>query len=369
MCVAKDPALPLRLFFSLLETREPLTVPSCLLDRAVGAEAAAALCHARVLAPKGPATWYPCARDLRGCRRTVAIDRDNLQLLCGRPFGSCETETVPAAELGQHALDELALVRLLQRLFGVEGQSPRSEGRGQPIWLGRRPGGSCDVWLWLRPSEPAFAMWMGELETRTLDASRALVLVPTPRHIYSHTFERYGAGQPLEVVHLERALAIEGCEIIRAPLSARPIAPLPRTLGPRVDRQGTRLRVPVGVRWSHITFEYVDDRTVAVRIGADSPTRLTALDLGLKHGVDGEPAALWELLLAICAGNGTCSRGSVRAPNLGALRTQATRLSKRLCAVFGIAQAPLHVDRGTQSVTADFLARPETRRSSTRRDR
>ena len=361
--------MPLHQFFSRLETLVPFTIPSCLLDRAVGPEAAAALCEARVLVPDGAATWYPCARGLRGCRRTVAVDRDDLHLICGRPSHGCAAETVPAAELGQHALDEAALVRLLQRLFGVEGQPACSEGRGQPTCLGRSPIGDGDLWLWLRPTEPAFAMWMGDLETRTHDRQRALVLVPTPERIASHTFERYGPGQPLEVVHLERALTLDEGLIVRTPPRTRLSAPLPRTLGPAVDRPSTRLRVEVGVRWSHITFEYVDDRTIAIRVGAHPPVRLSAIDLGLNHPLDGKVPALWALLLGLCAGNGTCSRSSVEVPSLNALRILATRLSERLCATFGIANSPLHVDRTTQSVTAEFLARHETRRASTRRGR
>ena len=45
-----------------------------------------------VLVPQGPATWYPCARGLRGCRRIVAEDGAHLHLLCGRVSGGCATE-------------------------------------------------------------------------------------------------------------------------------------------------------------------------------------------------------------------------------------------------------------------------------------
>jgi hypothetical protein len=360
--------LPLHQFFRLLESRPEFTCPSRLLGDVVGPAAEEALCQARVLGPKGPATWYACARGLRTCRRTVAADRAQLHLLCGRASGDCPPEIVAAEEYGQHALDEPALVRLLQRLFGVDGQPPRIEGRGQPIRLGRSPGGDCEVWAWLRPFEPAFANWMGDLENRmhTKQRRRALVLVPTHARIYNHTFERYGPGQPVEVVYLDRALTVDGHQIVRTPPRPGPTARVPWS-APVLDRQGARLRVAAGVRWSHITIEYVNDDTVAVRVGAHPPTRMSAADLGLKRELGGKPPPLWELLLALCAGNGTCSRRGAGAYNLGALRTTASRLSKRLSAVFGIVEPALHVDKRTESVRSDFLARPETRRSSTRR--
>jgi hypothetical protein len=301
----------------------------------------------------------------------VAADRAQLHLVCGHSWADCATEIVAAEEYGQHAVDERALLHLLQRLFGVEGQSVRSEGRGQPIRLGSTSGGECEVWAWLRPSEPAFANWIGDLETRARGKHRARVLVPTPRRIYSHTFERYGPGQPVEVVHLDQALTIVGREIVPSPSRGRHGTRVPWADAVVVARPGARLRVAAGVRWSHITIEYVNDDTVAVRVGARSPVRISSADLGLRadSGAAAKRPQPWELLLALCAGNGSCSRGSVGAPDLGALRTRATRLSKLLCAVFGIADAPLHVDGRSQSVRADFLALPETRRERSRRER
>ena len=361
--------LPLHDFFSQLESRPELTFPSRLLAAAIGPDAERSLCQAHVLEPKGPATWYTCARRFRGCRRTVAVDGEQLHLVCGRPSGDCPTEIEPASDLGQHALDEAALLRLLQRLFGVAGQSPRAEGRGEPLHLGREPGDHREVWLWLRPHEPLFAMWLGDLESRTQGEGRALVLVPTSKRIYQHTFQRNGPGQPVEVLCLDRALAIDGLAIVRAPPpAARPVG-VPWSHGAYVERRGVRLRVPAGVRWPHIFIEYVNGDTVAVRFGVSSSVRLSAADLGLRSEMEGKSSPLWDLLIALCLGNGKCSRAAISAPNVGVLRTRATRLSKHLCAVFGLEEPPLHVHKRTQTVHADFLARPETRRSSTRRDR
>src|ERR1700734_3299286 len=84
--------LLLHRFFSHLESRPEFTFPSRLLADAIGAEAEGALCEASVLVPQGPATWYPCARGLRGCRRMVAADGARLHLLCGRSSGGCAAE-------------------------------------------------------------------------------------------------------------------------------------------------------------------------------------------------------------------------------------------------------------------------------------
>ncbi len=354
-------------FFSLLESRSEFTYPSPLLADGIGPEAAQALCRAGVLGPAGPATWYPCARRFRDCRRTVATGGEELHVLCGRASGGCPAEVFPAADLGQHGLDESALLRLLQRLFGVEGQPARREGRGQPMGLGRSLGGDCDVWAWLRPEEPVFTVWMGELEPRA-PGKRALVLVPTHARIRTETFERYGPGQPIEVVHLDRALTLELGEIVRTARPAERAARVPWTQEPVVTRPGASLRVPAGVRWSHITFEYVDDDVVAMRVGAHAPRRLSAADLGLARESTAKGSRLWELLLALCAGSGVSTRRRIGASSLEALRVpRGARLSRRMCRAFGIPEPALHVDKQTESVRADFVALPETRRASTRR--
>ena len=356
-------------FFRLLESRPEFTFPSRLLAPAIGPDAERALCHARVLVPKGPATWYTCVRNLSRCRRSAAISSDgaDLHLLCGGPSGDCPTEIVPADELGQHALDEVALARLLQDLFGVAGQSTRFLGPDRPLQLGRMPGDHQEIWFWIRPDEPAFSMWMGELEKRSRDGHRALVLVPTSRRVHEHTFARYAAGQPVEVAYLDRALTVAGVAIVRAPPTGAPPPRVAWADTALVDRLGVRLRVPPGLCWTDVFIEYVNGDTVAVRFGTGHPERLSAADFGLKSEMDGRPNRLWQLLLALCLGDGMCSRADVDAHNLGVLRTRATRLSKQLCAVFGLEDVPVHVHQRDETVRADFAARRETRRASTHR--
>jgi hypothetical protein len=401
-------------FLASLESRSrELSYPSRLLVSVLGPQVSTALCQAGVLRPSGLATWYTCAREDRECRRTVAadglelhlvcgqplrscpteiapavwypcprllpgcrralrVDGPELHLSCGQPSGDCKTEIVPSAELGQHALDEDALVKLLQHLFGVEAHRPRTDGRRRATWLGCLPGGHRDVWLWLRPREPAFSTWMGAAEARSRESGHwAFVLVPTGKHVPAHTFERYGRGRPVEIVYLDRVLALEAGEIVlaEAPVDSTPAPRVPGKPGPLVERPGVRIHVPAGLRWSHIAIEYVNDTTLCVRIGTYPPQRLTPPDLSLKLEVGGDHTVLWQLLLALCAGNGVCSSGAAHSSTLYVLRKRTSRLARRLRRAFGMDDLPLHVDGRSLTVRADFIARPETLRASTRRDR
>jgi hypothetical protein len=188
------------------------------------------------------------------------------------------------------------------------------------------------------------------------------------RHVSSQEEHASEVGfQPVEVVYLDRALTADAEGIVQRLPAAAQLARVPWSHGPLVVRPGARLQVPASVGWSHIFIEYVNGDTVSARFGARAPVRLSAADLGLKRELDGPASPLWDLLIALCLGNGTCARMDTDAPNIGALRTRATRLSQHLCAVFGLNDPPLHVDKQTQTVRADFLARPETRRASTRR--
>jgi hypothetical protein len=358
--------LPLHRFLSLLESRSEFAYPTRLLADAIGTDAERALCDAGVLAPRGTTAWYPCAKGLRGCRRVVAAEGTRLHVLCGRSSGECATETLGAEDLGQHILEESALVRLLQQLFEVDGQAVRGEGRGQPLCIGKSDGG-CDVWLWLRPREPEFAIWMSHLENRPRGA-RALVLVPTGARIYTDTFERYGPSQPITVVYLDRALTVVDGRVVRSAPATEASARVPWPADTLVERRGARLNVPAGIGWSHIVIEYVNDDVVAVRVGALSPVRLTAAELGLTHVSNGRASELWRLLVALCEGHGTCTRANV-GTSIDALKTRVRRLSDQLCRVFRLPDLPLHVDSATESVRADFRAAPETRRAATRRRR
>jgi hypothetical protein len=357
-------------FLSMLEKHPELTIPSRVLAEVLDPEPALALCAAGVLAPAGPATWYPCARRLRSCRRTVAVDGAELHLLCGRGDGRCDPEVVPAREYGQHALDEAALVRVLQDLFGTTGDTPRREGCGQPLWLGRTPGGAVELWLWLRPQEPDFSDWVGDLGQRHGRPERTLVLVPTDRHIRIDTFPRHGPGQPVQIVDLHGALALDGGRIVvRVSRPAQePVLWSDDATSAQVGMT-TRLRVPPGVRWSHITIEHIENDFLGVRVGAHPPIRVTAAELRLTRESTGKLSDLGVLLCALCADGGRTTRAAVGAPNVRALRVQATRLSDVLCAAFGIRATPLHVDGKTETVYADFIALPEPRRTLRRRER
>jgi hypothetical protein len=358
--------LPLHRFLSLLESRAEFSCPSRLLDESIDAPARRALCEAGVLVPGGPITWYPCAQRFRGCRRTVAADGARLHLLCDRPGGGCPAEILDAQGQDEHVLDEAALVRVVQKLFDIAEQPVRRDGHDEALWLGQARPGDPHVWLWLRPREPDFAFWLRRLED-TLSGSAALVLVPTPAFIHPDTFDRYGAGQPIRVVHLSRSLTLVDGRFVRAEAAGPAPARALWQPGALVERRGTIVRLPAGTTWRDVTIEYVNDDVVAVRVGQELPVRVTAAELGLVHEATGAAGDRWQLLVALCAERGTCTRGAVGAASMDAFKKRVHRLAARLCEVFGLRDLPLHVDSETESVRADFHALPEPRRTTARR--
>ena len=257
-------------------------------------------------------------------------------------------------------------MRVVQELFEVAGQGVRRDARGQALCLGSPRPGDPHVWLWLRPREPEFAFWLRWLED-TLAGAPALVLVPTAALVHPDTFNRYGAGQPIQVVYLNRALTVADGRIVRGDGAApAPVRALWQP-GALVERRGTIVRVPAGMTWRDVTLEYVNDDVVAVRIANELPVRVTAAELGLVHEGTGAAGDLWQLLVALCADRGTCTRAAVSAASMDAFKKRVHRLAARLCEVFGLRDLPLHVDSETESVRADFQALPEPRRTTARR--
>jgi hypothetical protein len=360
--------MPLRRFLALVESRPEFRYPSRLLAAAIGSEQARdALCASGVLVPDGLASWYPCAHGRRSCTRSVAVSEGRAEVRCGRLPEECAPESFQQGELGQHTFNELGLIATLQPLFGVEGQPVFRERQGQVFWLGRSAAeGGALVWLWLRPREPGFSLWMRELEDR---GGRARVLVPTAAGIYTQTFDRYGPGQPVSIVHLDRALSVDGKRIVRVSEASEERARLPWPIAQPVQRTPARVHTPAGTQWRQIAIEFVNDDVVAIRVGDADPVRLTAAELGLTRATNGETNEQWRLLVALCAGSGTCERRSVGAASVDVLITRATRLGARLCDVLGIEGNPLHVSSRDETVTSDFRALPDTRRELARRSR
>jgi hypothetical protein len=284
-----------------------------------------------------------------------------VQVTCGRSPEECAAESFQPGELGQHVLDEAALVRLLQNLFGTDGKDAPRGPTDRALSLGRSRDGR-DVWLWPRPREPEFTLWMREREDLV---DPTLVLVPTPARIYAETFDRYGPGQHASIAHLDRTLGIDGGAIVRARLPPS-VTRLPWSVAEPTERSAVHFRTPAGTTWRHIAVEQVDGEMVSIRVGEQRPVRASASELGLTSETSGAPNAQWRLLLALCEGSGTCTRGSVGASSVSVLKMRAQRLGDQLCVVFGIPESPLHVTARDETVRSDFIAAPETRRAASR---
>ncbi|MGH7294891.1 MAG: hypothetical protein ACRELB_08160 [Polyangiaceae bacterium] len=325
-----------------------------LADGVGGAAVAEALCASGVFAPAGAATWYPCGERRHGCRRTVAALGGRLRATCGRSPEVCEALTFEPGELTEHVYVELALVALLQELFDVHGTVFRER---RALWLGRSPSeAGAGVWLWLRPEEPHFTIWMREIEDR---GGPTLVLVPTPNHTYAETFERYGVGQPISIVFLERVLSIAAGRVVRVRDPA-PAARVPWPQRRRVERSVARLRAPAGTTWGQIAIQNVDGDTVAIRVGNEAPARLSALDLGMTRADgSGQRTEQWRLLRELCEGSGSCTRASVGASSMEVVTTRAGRLGSLLSDVVGVEGNPLHVSTRDETVSSAFRALPE----------
>jgi len=346
----------LRRFLELVESRHEIRYPTRFLADGVGGIAAAdALCASGVLAPAGTATWFPCGQGRHACRRTVSTSEAGLRATCGRSPSACEVLTFDSGDLTEHVFVELAFVALLQELFDAQGAIFRER---HALWLGRSASESrAGVWLWLRPEEPHFTVWMREVEDR---GARALVLVPTPSYTYAETFDRYGPGQPVSIVYLDRSLSIADGRIVRASRDAPP-ARVPWPPRRRVERSIARVRTTAGTVWRQITIKLVDGDVVAIRVGEQAPVHLSALELGMvRANGTGEHSDLWHLLRALCEGSGTCTRAGVFATSMDVLTTRARRLGARLSEILGIEGNPLHVSNRDQTVSSEFRAVPES---------
>ncbi|HEY1697941.1 MAG TPA: hypothetical protein VGG39_37535 [Polyangiaceae bacterium] len=332
-------------------------------DGVGGAAAADALTASGVLAPVGPPTWFPCRHGRPGCRQSVSCSDKTLTTRCGRSTPECEALVLDARGIAAHGFVELAFAALLQQLFDA-GTSAIFRER-DVLLLGRSfSEAGALVWLWIHPQESRFSLWMHEQERR---AARALVLVPTGETLHQETFERYGAGRPVSIVHLDRVLTIDSGRIVRR---QEVNAPARVPWQPRqVERTVARVRTPAGTTWREIAIEYVDADVVGIRVRDFEPIRLTAGELGLTRVRTAQLSDQWHLLRGLCEGSGTCTRAQVGAPSMDVLSKRAGRLGAQLAFVLDMATNPLHLDTSNETVSSEFRAHPEPLRTASRRNR
>jgi hypothetical protein len=194
---------------------------------------------------------------------------------------------------------------------------------------------------------------------------RTLALLPVARWLADADRAKHGPSALVAVEVLEEVLvardgqlAHKGAESAAAPASAEPPPAAPRA--PLRSSRPAPLHVPGAKRWNEVTISLVDERTVRIDVGGRSHRR-THTDLGMGHGQSREPTKVWEMLVALCEGNGYLSTSRFGGPV--ATKTLVSRLRGALRAVFGLTQDPLHRYSSEQGWRTRFVASARPPRS------
>jgi hypothetical protein len=252
-------------------------------------------------------------------------------------------------------MDEISvadLARTLRALWRVQGR-----GLPVPASLGKAPdtlgwivdaGGERSVVL---VADPKYG-----LRNVTLRPWPTLALVPTARHLTPAMRAAHGPGATLVFEVLEESLTIRGGRIARAGARAPDAAELPaphssRAPHARAPAAGGVL-FPGAKTWGEVAISIVNEHLLLVVV-AGRRRRVSAADCGMATKA-GHPTKAWELLHAVCDGNGTFMGRRFGAAQ--ATKRTVSRLRRQLCSLFGFADDPFFPFRRKEGWHARFRA-------------
>ena len=351
----------MRGFWSLTDTLGLVTLPTREVEARVSASAREALRAAGVLRDAPPATAWPCDEGA-GCAREVREDDEDaehpLVAVCPRAEGGCEPIGLTRAACAQSALSLAEVVRTLRELFDVDvADKSKAPSRvawpspDEPMRLGPQGHGEAlrDVFFAPRASPRAFAMF---LATRERVERATLVLVPTGRFVEPELAARHAPGAHVEVVLLEDAVGLHEGAI--ALTRARPRLRVvhdgegtheaPRRARGRMSEAPPGLSpIPRAASWDAVDMYRIDGHTIRISVGKKS-VRRTYTDLGMAKKTNREPLTIWQLLNAICEGNGILRWQSFG--QFDRVKVQVSKLRDALKELFGLTADPLPFERG-----------------------
>ena len=369
----------LRAFLAEIESGlSPL--PTRALVAAIGAEAHGALRAAGALRPASPLAIVPCDAAPRPCWRAVAASGSPRMGVCKDPKGTCAPRAVDPAELAQDEVSAPDVARLLRELYAADGRGlppPGSFRAPEIVVLGWQPheAGEREVALVTRPGQQ---LYMAVAVMR-----RRLVLVPTARHVTAEHRKKHGPGAFIAIEVLEEALDVRAGRIARGdvvhgandapPVAApppeppRPAPPPPEPTPPPAPRAAIPAPpakpppgapaagplIPGARRWADVSIYLVDGEMVRIDVPGRC-RRFSYVDLGMAKVQNRRPNAQWQMLRAICEGD-----GEFKWRDFGqfqAARKTVSRLRQKLRTLFGLDEQPIRTFSFHQGFRVSFRA-------------
>jgi hypothetical protein len=338
---------------ALVEKHGTVVVLARSLEKVAPADARAALHAAGVITAAPAAVSWPC--DVRGCSREIRANHDGarrpLVAVCCQVPAACTPVELGFDAVAQQEISVPALVTAACALLGavvdraslakVRERRPLGESRA-PVLVASVTAPARDVYWAGSPRDTDLAAWCARRERV---AKKALVLVPTGKHVSLDVAARFAAGEQVEVRALsdvldvrDGALALRDADDSFAPRAVAPELPSepPSALG---------IAALLGVtRWEEVRIAQVDGHTV--RIEANGKTLLrTFVELGF---VDGRKTALvtptkaWSVLLLFCKQKRIKPSAYREHGAAYGVKKAIERLGSAMRASFGIAEHPIH---------------------------
>jgi hypothetical protein len=253
-------------------------------------------------------------------------------------------------------MDEISypdLARVLRALWRVQG-------RGLPVpgSLGKAP--DAIGWMVDGGGERSVVIVADQgygLRNASLRPMPTLALVPTARRLTPEMRARHGPGATVIFEVLEEALTVRGGRIARAGARAPDAAELPAPPSSRAPRARTPaargVPFPGAKSWVDVGIYVVDEHILLIIVGGRR-CRVSPADCGMATAIGRRPMITWELLHAVCDGNGTFM--GRRFGDAKATKTTVSRLRRELQRMFGLAGDPFFPFRRKEGWHARFRA-------------
>ncbi len=246
---------------------------------------------------------------------------------------------------GHEELSPSDFMRMLRALY-------RIEGRGLPVAGVFDKSYQCIGWI--RDEGGDRAVVLVPNPQRALNVvlhypQRALVLVPTARAVTAKHRENHGPGRWVHIEVLEEALSTKGGRLARGERDLAPAA------APSIASSPSAAKIEGLERWNLLRVCKVNSKMVRFDVGKRRYRR-TPWDLGMAYKNGRALKREWHLFMEVCDGHGYFK--SWRFGDAQATRKLVQRLSKSLCAYFGLEDSPFHRYRRDAGWRAKFVAEP-----------
>ena len=195
------------------------------------------------------------------------------------------------------------------------------------------------------------------LRNASLRTKPTLALFPTARSLTPEMRARHSAGATVVFEVLEESITVRGGRLTRAGLRAPDAAELPAPTSSRAararDPEPRGVRYPGAKKWGDIGIYVVNEHLLLIVV-ARRRWRVSPFDCGMAMEVGRAPKVTWELLHAVCDGNGTFM--GRRFGDAEATKQTVSRLRADLRTMFGLTGDPFFPFRRREGWHARFHA-------------